>query len=441
MNINPRQYWDKVPPKYRQWTIYAAALGGLLVLCYMFVNSGGTKQPGAQDDKTVKRELFTPQRLEQKFGVPGLASEIDKLKQEVKDLKNMLAQGGVKPEQDKDKKALQEKVDQLTKQLEGLQKKEHQKGQEEKTPPPGAPRPAMAKGPSPPGDKSKLPDWLPGQAKTETKPASSASSSKSPGSPLSMPQVAKEIRTITSASSGQSGGEGLGEGVRTIKKEKGKDDKGTFIPAGSIFSGTLLTGMDAPCGEGAKKDPFPVLLRVKKEAILPNRYTADVRECFLIASGYGDLSSERAYLRAERLSCIRQDGQALETQIEMYAVGEDGKAGARGRLVNKAGTVISRALLVGFMEGFSKMFGKTPVLTINTPQGNVPAATPFQRNLSRDSMEAAGIAGVGNALDRLAKYYLDMAENMFPIVEIDAGRQLDFVLTKGTSLKLQGSRL
>ena len=438
MNINPRQYWEKVPPKYRQWTIYGAALGGLLVLCYMFVNSWGTRQPGTQDDKTVKRELFTPQRLEQKFGVPGLAREIEDLKKQVQDLKNMLAQGGGKPEQDKDKKALQEKVDQLTKQLEGLQKKEHQKGQEEKTPPPGAPRPAMAKGPPPQGDKSKLPDWLPGQAKTENKPASPA---KSPGSPLGIPQVAKEIRRTTAASSGREGEDGKTDVVRTVKKEKGKDDKGIFIPAGSIFSGTLLTGMDAPCGEGAKKDPFPVLLRVKEEAILPNRYTADVRECFLIASGYGDLSSERAYLRAERLSCIRQDGQALETQIEMYASGEDGKAGVRGRLVNKAGTVISRALLVGFMEGFSKMFGKTPVLTINAPQGNVPAATPFQRNLSRDSMEAAGIAGVGNALDRLAKYYLDMAENMFPIVEIDAGRKLDFVLTKGASLKLQGSRL
>jgi conjugal transfer pilus assembly protein TraB len=90
------------------------------------------------------------------------------------------------------------------------------------------------------------------------------------------------------------------------------------------------------------------------------------------------------------------------------------------------------------MEGFSKMFGKTPVLTIDTGQQGMRSATPFQRNLSKDSMEAAGIAGVGNALDQLSRYYMDMAQNMFPVVEIDAGRQVDFIVISGVALKLQG---
>src|SRR3546814_6203967 len=55
------------------------------------------------------------------------------------------------------------------------------------------------------------------------------------------------------------------------------------------------------------RSPFPSLIRIKNEAILPNRFRADFRECFLIAGGWGDLSSERAYLRAERLSCVRND--------------------------------------------------------------------------------------------------------------------------------------
>ena len=70
-----------------------------------------------------------------------------------------------------------------------------------------------------------------------------------------------------------------------------------FIPAGSILTGVLLNGLDAPTGKKAKKEPMPVLFRIKKEAILPNRFHADVRECFLLAAGFGDLSAERAYFR------------------------------------------------------------------------------------------------------------------------------------------------
>lgn len=96
-----------------------------------------------------------------------------------------------------------------------------------------------------------------------------------------------------------------GPKIRTIRKEEKEDKDGKkedisiTLPSGSILSGVLVTGMDAPTGKAAQKDPFPSLIRIKTEAILPNRFRADFRECFLIAAGWGDLSSERAYMRAE----------------------------------------------------------------------------------------------------------------------------------------------
>ncbi|MGQ3825638.1 TrbI/VirB10 family protein, partial [Pseudomonas alliivorans] len=133
--------------------------------------------------------------------------------------------------------------------------------------------------------------------------------------------------------------------IRVIKakEDEGKNDKpeelSVSLPAGSILSGVLVTGMDAPTGKQAQRDPFPSLIRIKSEAILPNRFRADFRECFMIAGGWGDLSSERAYMRAERLSCVRNDGSVLEASVEAYATGEDGKAGLRGRLVSKQGQI------------------------------------------------------------------------------------------------------
>ena len=34
-------------------------------------------------------------------------------------------------------------------------------------------------------------------------------------------------------------------------------------------------------------------------------------------------------------------------------------------------------------------------------------------------------------MDRLANYYISLAEKTFPVVEIDAGRMVDVVITKG----------
>lgn len=212
-----------------------------------------------------------------------------------------------------------------------------------------------------------------------------------------------------------------------------------YLPAGSLLSGTLITGLDAPTHESARREPFPALLRIQKEAILPNRFRADVRECFLIVAGYGDLSSERAYLRGESLSCIRHDGGVIETRLDSYAVGEDGKAGIRGRLVSKQGQLVARSMMAGFLQGMAGAFDVNPVPTIRT--GETGDTQLYQRVMSSDAIQGAAIKGTGKALDRIAQFYLDMAENMFPVIEVDAARRVDVIVTRGTALSLvQGSR-
>ena len=42
--------------------------------------------------------------------------------------------------------------------------------------------------------------------------------------------------------------------------------------------------------------------------------------------------------------------------------------------------------------------------------------------------------GASSALDRVAKYYLDLADTMHPILEIDAGRPVTLILIKGQEL-------
>ena len=265
---------------------------------------------------------------------------------------------------------------------------------------------------------------LPAPALPATRPGAAATAP-----PVAVGAGGLAIRVVD-ARSGQPAGAEAGKGTPATPEDA------VFVTAGSILRGVLLTGMDAPTGQGARRDPYPALARVKHEAILPNRFRADVRECFLVAAGYGDLSSERAYLRTESLSCVRSDGGVIEVPVEGYAVGEDGKLGLRGRLVSKQGQVIARAMQVGFLEGFAGVFTKQSVPVIATSAG---ATTPFQSALSADAVQGGVVAGAGKALDRLANYYLDMADAMFPVIEVDAGRGVEFVLNRGTALRLRGS--
>ncbi|WP_296899441.1 TraB/VirB10 family protein [Thiohalocapsa sp.] len=233
------------------------------------------------------------------------------------------------------------------------------------------------------------------------------------------------IRTVAGA------GSEAGRASNVRKPKQGE----VFIPAGTILSGVLLNGSDMPTGQQARDQPTPVLIRIKDLAILPNQVRTDVRECFLITSGFGDLASERAYLRGETFSCVRSDGGVIEVALDGYAVGEDGKVGMRGRLVSKQGAMLAKALQAGFLQSFAQIFQSTPAIPItNATEGGDAQFLSFA---NPDALGAGVASGVGGAMNRLANFYLDMADQMFPVIEVDAGRGVEFILNRGAALKIR----
>ncbi|EXI84481.1 MAG: conjugal transfer pilus assembly protein TraB [Candidatus Accumulibacter regalis] len=205
-------------------------------------------------------------------------------------------------------------------------------------------------------------------------------------------------------------------------------DARSYVPSGSFFRAVLLGGLDAPTGGQAQSNPHPVLMRVQDNAFLPNRYRFKIKECFALGASYGDISAERAYIRLESLSCVRRDGKAIDVPVKGYVVGEDGKAGMRGRLISKQGQVLANALLAGIGAGIGQAFQQSAMTVSTSPLGSIGSVDPGKQ------VQAGLGTGVGKALDRLSQYYITLAEKMFPIIEIDAGRTVEVVFTKGFSL-------
>lgn len=220
---------------------------------------------------------------------------------------------------------------------------------------------------------------------------------------------------------------------KKVRQKKGNKNA-FYIPAGSILTGTIITGADYPTGKGSFENPTPALIRISKQAILPNRFSSDLRECFLLASGHGVLSTERAQLRSETLACVRKDGQVIERRISAYVSGEDGKAGVKGRLVSKQGQLIARTMVAGFLSGLSQAFDYSPVSVLNTnPSGTIE----YQKNFSSEAAQSGVVTGATKALDRVADFYMKLADEMTPAIEINAGRQVDIVVTTGTELLVE----
>lgn len=219
------------------------------------------------------------------------------------------------------------------------------------------------------------------------------------------------------------------------KSEVQKNGYSIYLPAGTIISGVLLNGLDAPTGQQARKEPFPAVVRIQKDAVLPNQYTSDIRECFLIVSGFGDLSSERAYLRGETVSCIDRKKNFIEGLLNAYAVGEDGKAGIRGRLVSKQGQIIAKSMMAGFLSGLSDVFDVNAVPTINT---STSGKVSYEHVYSAGALQGAAAKGISSSLSRISDFYIKMAEGLYPVIEIDAGRTIDLVVSKGSVLSVRG---
>ena len=208
------------------------------------------------------------------------------------------------------------------------------------------------------------------------------------------------------------------------KQEKNKKEGvRIIIPPGTFVKAVLLSGVDAPTiGEGVAKE-YPVLLEILDKAFLPNDWRLDIKKCFAIGWARGDLASERAYIRIDRISCIAKSGKVYVAKGKNIATvyGEDGKVGLLGRVVAKEGAILARALVAGFLQGVSKILQQSSTVVSISPQGATSTLKPSQ------ATEYAILGGVSHAADILAKEYERLIKLTFPVIEIPAGRKVDIV--------------
>lgn len=199
-----------------------------------------------------------------------------------------------------------------------------------------------------------------------------------------------------------------------------------YLPAGTTLRGRIINSFPAPVG-GEK---FPaVLIELEGHARLPNNYRLDLTRCLVIAKAEGSYVLERAKLETYKLSCILRNGKVIEVSPKgMVVSGEDGMEGVRGRFLN-----INREQLLTYfggtaISGFFSALQQGQITRHTTPFGT---ATDI-----RNEFLYALYGALAQTWNEFARFYLEQAKRIVPVVVVQAGVPVYIVLVDGVSLEV-----
>ena len=111
-----------------------------------------------------------------------------------------------------------------------------------------------------------------------------------------------------------------------------------------------------------------------------------------------------------------------------------------GRVVDKKGAVLGRSIIAGFLSGIGEAFGSRGLITTTNTDGS--QISGFNGELTtKDIVNQSLGKGVSNAANKLADFYLKMADQISPVIEISANREVEIILTKNMIVDLNKSEI
>jgi conjugal transfer pilus assembly protein TraB len=229
-----------------------------------------------------------------------------------------------------------------------------------------------------------------------------------------------------------------------VTGKKGPEVPVKAIPVNAAMESVMLTGINARSNAAggasvgsvmsANNVGAPFVARIKGSAILPNGWkVSDLGDCFIGGSGIAILSTDRANVISNRISCIDKKGVIYEGAIKAYGVDLDGNQGITGRVVTKQGAILAKTFMAGIASGLGTALSPTAIPGYNSNQVSGSTQGIQYPNGALIAQSSVG-TGVSTAAAQLSKFYLDYAKEMFPVIEVDAGTRITWVLQETIEL-------
>ncbi|CAM80270.1 TrbI/VirB10 family protein [Orientia tsutsugamushi] len=117
-------------------------------------------------------------------------------------------------------------------------------------------------------------------------------------------------------------------------------------------------------------------------------------------------------------------------------IGEDGRSGIKGIVVDKSSNIASMAALNGVFSNIAKFLQAKAIKPDMLPTLNLVAGGHQQQEFQiGDALQSGAYSGASNAFDKLADFAIKQADSMSPVVLIASGRVIDVVFKKVFDLR------
>jgi len=203
----------------------------------------------------------------------------------------------------------------------------------------------------------------------------------------------------------------------------------------------MITGAYAPAFQEGSMEPLPVLFETEGDILMANNVSGNIEKCFLLGSAKGNMNSQTADIKLVSISCLINGGKArIEGSISGWVIGENGTPGLQGEMLHKNGAWLARTFVSGFFETFSQALSGGQTKQINfggtDTNTNSTTGTTGTTDAVNSNLLYAGASGISNVFSKLGDYYIKMAEQIFPVIEVKGGRTVNILLIGGEDLQV-----
>lgn len=237
--------------------------------------------------------------------------------------------------------------------------------------------------------------------------------------------AAPEVQSVNFQLEGENAGEGpeLGELLHRI-------------PVNAYAPAKVLVGVDVRAAVGGATDPLPVLLRILGPAQSVYNdgriYETDLTGCLVNGAAHGDLSSEKVYVKLQKITCAQSPTEVAEAVVEGY-VAYGGKTGVRGRVVSREGDIVTKALIAGAAEGLGNAFAADTRAQFGSV--GIGAADTLGLNAEEIARGSVG-GGISTAAGTLSEYLIQRAEQYQPVIEMPTGIDVELVFLAPAEVRM-----
>jgi hypothetical protein len=208
------------------------------------------------------------------------------------------------------------------------------------------------------------------------------------------------------------GGDAGGTGTRMVPgKTTQFTDSENYLPPNSIATAKVVVGVDATTNTKSQTDPLPVVLRItgrRARSMWGKLLKTNIVGCMVNGAALADLSSEKVYVKLQRMTCP-PGGKVAVSEVKGF-IAFGGKTGVRGRVVNRSGNLVGQAFIAGVLGGFGRGFSTNSSAYLTSPTVSVNG----QRSTLSPSDIAQGGLGQGRPVRRHGLQISDRARRAVP---------------------------